>query len=1081
MPDWPSPGLRRLVAKATRRSRATRSDTQERLRFALEGTNDGLWDLQLPGGSVYLSPRGCEILGFRPDELPRGEAAWDQLVHPDDLPASQAALDAYLDGRAPVFEVEFRLRTASGAWKWVAARGKAVERDPSGAPIRMVGTYTDISVRKRAEEELRASEERLRLAVDVADLGLYELNVQTGESTVNQQYARMLGYDPAGFHLSTEEWIEQLHPDERDVVAATYRDFVAGKLPDYRVEFRQRTRSGGWKWIASLARAVERDAQGAPLRIVGMHTDISERKHAEEQLRAAAAEASRLLEDEVRSRRTLLSILEDQKATEVTLRESEARFRAVAESANDGILTTDSAGVIVAWNRGAERIFGYTVAEVVGQPLTALIPEQQRDVHRREMGRVLAGEMPPLDGSVTQVRGLHKDRSEFPLEISLSSWEVGGRRFYTGIVRDITDRTRAEEALARSESSYRDLVRHTPVAIFVNRDNRVALVNDACLRLFGAQREEDLLGKSPFELFHPDDHARIRERIDSLRDTGDVVGPTEEHIVRMDGRPVDVDVTVSLFEDQGTGAIHVVLSDIMERKRAERALIQERALLESLMDNSPDRIYFKDANSRFVLVNKAQAAAFGLSDPLQAVGKTDSDFLGDEEARAGIENEQEIMRTGLPMVGWEESETGADGRQAWLSTTKLSRTDLEGNVVGTFGISRDITERKRAEEVLQAERDRAQRYLDIAGAILVGIAPDRTIVLINKSGCALLGYSQEELLGRDWFDLAVPEGERDLVRAEFARLMSGDLEPPGFFENSVVARNGDLRIVSWHNALLRDAAGAMVGTLSSGEDITERKRAEAEISRLNAELEQRVVERTAELQAANKDLEAFSYSVSHDLRAPLRAISGFASILDRRCRNDLDETGRHYLDTIMDASDHMGVLIEELLDYSRFGRRAVRLEPVPLGPLVAALRATFGEQIAATGGTLDVIEPLVTPIGDPMLLERILSNLVGNALTYHHPDVAPHVTLSAARHGHSVTLAIADNGIGIPAEYRERIFEVFARLHTDEEYPGTGIGLSIARKAARLMGSEVALESTEGVGSTFRLDLPAAQDRSTPS
>jgi signal transduction histidine kinase len=262
--------------------------------------------------------------------------------------------------------------------------------------------------------------------------------------------------------------------------------------------------------------------------------------------------------------------------------------------------------------------------------------------------------------------------------------------------------------------------------------------------------------------------------------------------------------------------------------------------------------------------------------------------------------------------------------------------------------------------------------------------------------------------------------------------------------------------------------------------MVERRRAEQQVLELNEALEERVVERTAELEAANRGLESFGYSISHDLRAPLRAINGFAAALAGRYRDELDEKGRHYIDTIVDSSDRMGVLIEELLAYSRLGRGSVRTEPVPLEPLVAGLRATFGGRIEVAGGTLEVVEPLAVPVGDPMLLERILANLVDNALTYRNPDIAPHVTVRATRHGDSVTITVADNGIGIAPASLERIFEVFSRLHSDDAYAGTGIGLSIVRKAARLMGSDVTLESVEGEGTTFSLELPAAPEGILP-
>jgi light-regulated signal transduction histidine kinase (bacteriophytochrome) len=244
------------------------------------------------------------------------------------------------------------------------------------------------------------------------------------------------------------------------------------------------------------------------------------------------------------------------------------------------------------------------------------------------------------------------------------------------------------------------------------------------------------------------------------------------------------------------------------------------------------------------------------------------------------------------------------------------------------------------------------------------------------------------------------------------------------------------------------------------------------MARVNAQLTLRAMHK--QLTAANRELEAFSYSVSHDLRAPLRAISSFAQILRKDCRQSMSEEAQRYLDTIIATSARMGKLIEDLLLYARTARFAEGAEPVPLAPLMQHLATIFGERIASAGAQVEILEPLATPLGDSTLIGQILNNLVDNALTYRCRHGTPEIRITSKRVGEHVVIRVADNGIGVEPEYHEKIFQVFQRLHSSDEYPGTGLGLAIVAKAVRVMEGDVSVESAPGRGSTFTVRLRAA-------
>lgn len=245
--------------------------------------------------------------------------------------------------------------------------------------------------------------------------------------------------------------------------------------------------------------------------------------------------------------------------------------------------------------------------------------------------------------------------------------------------------------------------------------------------------------------------------------------------------------------------------------------------------------------------------------------------------------------------------------------------------------------------------------------------------------------------------------------------------------------------------------------------------------------ETKVIERTAQLVAANQELEAFSYSVSHDLRAPLRTIRGFAERLRADRSLGADESGRGCLNAIIETSARMGKLIEDLLLFASTGQGADRIVAVPLAPLLGHVISEFAERIAKAGARVEILEPLATPLGDATLIGQILTNLLDNALTYRCLSSTPAIRISAEFDGSDVVIQIADNGIGIEPEYHQKIFHAFQRLHGNEEYPGTGLGLAIVAKAARLMKADVSVESALGQGSIFSVRLTAASGSIAPS
>jgi PAS domain S-box-containing protein len=378
-------------------------------------------------------------------------------------------------------------------------------------------------------------------------------------------------------------------------------------------------------------------------------------------------------------------------------------------------------------------------------------------------------------------------------------------------------------------------------------------------------------------------------------------------------------------------------------------------------------------------------------------------------------------------------------------------------------------QRRRAEQLLLESEQRYQTLARISPVGIFRADPDGSTTYVNPQWCAISGMSAENALGYGWLE-AVHSQDRDRIVRGWQE--STQSRRASYSDYRFILPGGTVAWVMGQAVPELDLEGHLLGYVGTITDITGRKQAEEEIHQLNAELEKRVRQRTAQLEMANKELESFSYSVSHDLRAPLRAISGFSEIITRRHRDSLNEEGRHYVDNIVQASQRMGELIDDLLTYSRLGRTGIRREPVSLATLLGEIALNLQPRLEEVHGSLEFPPDLPSLSSDRTLLSQIFMNLVDNGLKYHRPQVPPRVCLAYTRESQDVIVSVTDNGIGIPPEYQEKIFNVFQRLHSEDEYPGTGIGLASVRKSVELLGGSVWVESKPGQGSTFFVRLP---------
>ena len=491
-------------------------------------------------------------------------------------------------------------------------------------------------------------------------------------------------------------------------------------------------------------------------------------------------------------------------------------------------------------------------------------------------------------------------------------------------------------------------------------------------------------------------------------------------------------------------------------------------LLRAIMDHVPDLIYFKDRRSRFIEANHAAAMRFGVGSTAEAIGKTDFDLFTAEHAQAAFEDEQHIIETGEPLLNFEEKETWPDGRQTWVTTTKLPLRDASNKIIGTFGISRDITRRKLAERALATERDLLLTFINHVPDLMFVKDREGRYITANEAFLRMLSVSHvDEIVNKTDADL-VPDDVAKMYSAEDAEVLATG-EPVLDREEQVRGADGNNIWVLITKVALRDARGNINGIVGIGRNITRRRRYQLQLQTAK-ELADK----------ANRAKSDFLANMSHEIRTPMNAIIGMTELL---LETRLEPTQREHLRIIRDSGETLLSLINDILDFSKIEAGRLELDPAPF-----SLEDSLGDAlkvlaIRAHEKHLELVLRIgeAVPdrlVGDANRLRQVVTNLVGNAIKFtHEGEVELSVDL-VEKHSESVRLSVSvrDTGIGIPEDKLAGVFEAFeqADSSTSRAYGGTGLGLAISQRIARLLGGNIQVESQVGHGSRFYFDAEFA-------
>lgn len=1003
--------------------------SEERYRRIVETASEGIWILDEAGRTRYVNQRMAQMLGCSPESmLDRPFVDW---FDKGDRPEGYQTLTQPYPGYPEQWDGRFRRSDQSLLWAIVSMNSIF---DDQG---QFQGTHlmlTDVSDRQQTQE-------RLQLSLEAGRMGFWDWNLSTNEVVRSDNLAEIYGVSPGQLAGTFEGALNLVHPEDRERLQGAIAHAVA-ETTFYSLEFRIQPSPEEIRWILGKGR-VFKDAQGKAVRITGIAMDISDRKQTEE-----------------------------------SLMQTQQRFETFMNYSPVAAYFKDEAGRYLYVNPMIERLWQRSQEKWVGQTDADLFPEAVAQELQAHDATVLA-----TDQALEFLEAVeHPDGKHYWISWKFPMHEPSGRRLLAGISLDITDRKRTQEErdllladLASQQQLLSAVLQQMPAGAIVAEapSGQLVLMNQQVREILGIALTPLITVPSylqtSYQIFHPDGQPYDPDALPLARSisTGEVVVEEEMQIQRADGTRVTVLANSGPIRNAEGEIVAAVVTfyDISAQKRAQAEIKRYADVVKNIQVGlTVWQLTSGEEPPSFALISANPAASqLAGRDLNRAVGMRIETLFPHGVKTSRIAELIEVLNSSSARDFPEVIYSDDAGEERYCS---LKAFPLPSRCLGLA--YEDITDRKQAQFALLESEQRFRTMADAAPVYIWLSGIDQLCYYFNQPWLEFTGRTLEEEIGNGWTEGVHPDDFKfclDTYQKSF------DLRQPFEMEYRLRRYDGEYRWVLDRAVPRFSPDGRFEGYVGSCLDISDRKLYEREIKRLNASLERRVMERTAQLEAANQELESFAYSVSHDLRAPLRHISGFVNLLRKRIEPSLDENSQRYLDIIVASTQQAEELIDNLLAFSRMARAQMCLIKVEMNQLVNEVRQSL-EMQSGDRKIIWEIASLPSVKGEPTMLRLVFQNLLDNALKYSQRRETAEITVGFNESDLEFIFFVRDNGIGFDMRYAHKLFGVFQRLHSNPDYVGTGIGLANVRRIIHRHGGRTWAEGEVDLGATFYFSLP---------